>query len=137
MSANPDVERYAAQVQQMSARISELEKGERVARYHAKLSHMAEVDGYPIDTAEEIVRCQDYSQAQFDQHVSDIVKYGSNSRLPVGPGVRPMAAPNPMAANGKRMNKEQAAKAFKYMQDNPGKSHTEAIQYAMNGDVVR
>jgi len=142
MSADTtDVERYhrmESVIRSQNDRIAELEKGERIARYAAAFGKL-ESEGWPIDSAEEVVRCQDYSQAEFDQHIADIKKYGAKTRLPVGSGVRPDGSPQPMNFGGaqRRMSPEEFDTAMQYMQENPGKTHTEAIKYAMNGAPVR
>lgn len=144
MSADTsEVERYAQMeqvIRSQNERIAELEKGERVARYAAKFGQL-ENEGWPIDAAEEVVRCQDYSPEQVEQHISDIKKYGAKTQRPLGPGIRPDSSPNPMRGGShspdRRLTPEEYDRAMEYMTENPGKSHTEAIKYAMNGAPVR
>jgi hypothetical protein len=143
MSADTsEVERYAQMetvIREQNERIAELEKGERVARYAARFGRL-ENEGWPINAADEVVRCQDYTQEQVDQHCGDIQKYGAKTRLPVGPGIRQDGAPYPAMGNtspNRRMSGDEFDKAMTYMQENPGKTHTEAIKYAMNGSPVR
>ena len=81
------VQRYEAELKALKDRCATLEQGERIARYSAVLQSM-EDDGWPIEAAEELERCQNYSQEQFDQHCADIKKYGEHSRRPHGPAIR-------------------------------------------------
>ena len=144
MSADTaDVERYSQMemvIRGQNERIAELEKGERVARY-AHLFGKLEMEGWPIDAAEEVVRCQDYTQEQVQYHIeNDIKKYGAQSQLPIGPGVRPDRSPHPMHQRNdadRPLTAEEYDKGMKHMQENPGVGFTEAIKYAMNGAPVR
>jgi len=134
-----EVERYQKRIDdlerrdaQRDRRIAELEKGERVARYGAKVKYMAEVEGYNIDPAEELVRCQDYSQEEFDQHIGDIEKYGADNRKPLGGPLRIDGLPYPsVGKNGgqRRMTKEEYEKAQELVRD--GVDTTKAMRYAM------
>ena len=117
MSAdNADVVRYQQENDELRQRVSQLEQDRLLERYAAEFRRMADVEGFPIDPAKEIFRCQAYSEDQIKYHMDLIREYGTNSRLPVGPGVRADGSPAP-AMNGKAKqfeSKEQVEAAIRY-----------------------
>lgn len=125
------VARYEADIKALKDRCATLEQGERIARYSAILQSM-EDEGWPIEAAEELERCQDYTQAQFDQHVADVKKYGANAQRPHGPAIRVADSDSPELAGGHRgpMDEAQFKLAMEQVREK-NMSWPEAMKYAM------
>lgn len=125
------VARYEAELKAVKDRCAVLEQGERIARYSAILESM-ENEGWPIEAAEELERCQDYSQEQFDQHCADVKKYGARQQRPTGPAIRIADSTSPELNGGHAgpMNEEQYKLALEQVREH-NKTWPEAMKYAM------
>lgn len=120
--ADSEVVRYA---KSLEARLASMERDGRIERYSAAMRDASVKYGVIYEEAEELTRVQDFTQPQFEQHLSHMVK--RYEKRPVG-RIRQGDFDVPPGQESQRMTKEQMEKAVQYSAEHPGCQWREAVE---------